>query len=74
MKRRMRFITWAKKDPDDETPIRYEFKGKDRVWRFTSDDEVSYSMLERIRNAWVESIEKVSTDQGEVWKAVLYED
>ena len=29
MARRMRFITWCNKDPEDETFIKYTFKEKD---------------------------------------------
>lgn len=79
-KRRMRFVTWAKKDPNDETPIRYTVRMKDPYYKtetikhYTSEEAVSYSTLERIRAAWVESIERVETEDGAVWEVVLYED
>lgn len=74
MSRRMRFITWAKKDVKDNTKINYTFKSVDKTYQFTSDDNVNYSMLTRIRYAWVESIKKVKTPKGEVWQVILYED
>jgi len=70
MKRRMRFVTWAKKDPNDSRPIHYTFKGSDGTQHFTSEDVVSFSTMERIRNAWVEKIELIDG----VWNAVIYED
>ena len=69
--RRQRFVTWAKKDPDDETPIDYTFRGNDGVHYFNSDcDYCTPSMMERIRNAWVESIKLVNGR----WKVVIYEE
>lgn len=82
MARRMRFGTWCKKDVEDETPINYVFKAKEWEWNggrmvretqvmhFTSEDTVTYAILSRIRNAWVESIERVDGR----WNVVLYED
>lgn len=75
MKRRMRFVTWAKKDPDDETKIFYTFRIKEtdkssKTIYFTSEDTVSYSMIERIRVAWIEKIEKVN----DAWNVIIYED
>ena len=71
MARRMRFQTWAKKDPEDTRRIFYLLTDKDgKIEVFTSEDTVSYSMLERVRNAWVRSIKLV----GETWYADLYED
>ena len=82
MARRMRFGTWCRKDPEDETPISYVFKAKEwewdgnemvektRVMHFTSEDVVSYSILRRIRKAWIESIEHADGR----WNVVLYED
>lgn len=74
-KRRMRFITWCKKDRDDETKIVYEFRAKDgEVMRFTSEDTVSIPMIYRIRYAWVESIELRREGDTDFWFAKLYED
>ena len=70
MKRRMRFITWASKDPDDDTKIFYTFRAKEKTLYFTSEDTVSFSMMERIRAAWVEKIEKVNN----AWNVIIYED
>lgn len=78
-KRRMRFITWCKKDLEDERKINYTFRnfedGKDAHW--TSEDTCNFSTMERIRNAWIESIELIKNEfnnpEGE-WYAVLYED
>ena len=69
-KRRTRFITWAKRDPDDERPMKITFKGSDGTQKFKSYDVVSYSMMERIRYAWIESIDLVN----DVWNVVIYED
>lgn len=70
VKRRMRFLTWAKKDPEDETPIDYTFTWADgTVSQFTSEDEVSYSFIEMVRNAWVDTIEKIDGR----WKVKIYE-
>ena len=74
-KRRTRFITWAKKDPDDETKISYVFEmhlddGSRELKTFTSEDPLPFWMLERVRNAWIDSINRTS----EGWYVVLYED
>ncbi len=69
--RRMRFITWAKKDPEDETKIVYSLRAyTGEIMNFTSEDKGSFSMLERLREAWVEKIEKVNG----CWHAKLYEE
>lgn len=79
-KRRMRFVTWARKDPEDETPIRYTFRMTDPAYKtecvryFTSEDSVPFSMLERVRAAWVEKIEKREDDLGVYWEVFIYED
>lgn len=77
-KRRMRFGTWCRKDEDDEHKINYTFTDSDgEVLYFTSEDIVSWSMLSRIRNAWIISIELIKNEfnnpEGE-WYAILYED
>ena len=79
MARRMRFITWCNKDPEDETFIKYTFKEKDADGNviekhFTSEDTCSFSFMERLRNAWVESIILVEKSWGNYWNVVLYED
>lgn len=79
MKRRMRFITWVKKDPDDTTKIVYTFKAKERDGEektvcFTSEDICTLSMLNRIREAWIEKIERVHNENEDYWNVVLYED
>lgn len=79
MARRMRFKTWAKKDPDDSTKIVYTFKAKEwdgstRTHYFTSEDNVPFSMLSRIREAWIEKVERVKNEFEDVWNVVLYED
>lgn len=78
-KRRVRFITWCRKSPDDETKIVYTYKMKEadgttETRYFTSEDIVSWSMLSRIRNAWVESIERVKNEFEDVWNVVIYDD
>lgn len=71
MARRMRFQTWAKKDPEDTRKIFYCLTGKDgNIEVFTSEDYVPFSMLERVRNAWVRSIKS----NGETWYVDIYED
>ena len=65
----MRFVTWANKDPEDETPIIYTFKAKEKTYHFTSEDILPFAMMERIRNAWVETIESCNG----VWNVVIYE-
>ncbi len=71
MARRTRFITWCRKDPNDETPINYTFKTSDKeILNFSSEDVVSFSTMERIRNAWIENIQLVNG----VWNVTIYED
>lgn len=77
--RRTRFVTWAKRVPDDETPIVYTFKakeptGEDRTYYFTSEDTVSFTMMERIRQAWIEKIDRVQNEFEDAWNVILYED
>lgn len=78
-KRRMRFGTWCRKDPDDETKIVYTFRmkeadGYEHTAYFTSEDGQSYSMLSRLREAWIEKIERVQNEFDDAWNVVLYED
>lgn len=78
-KRRMRFVTWCKKDPDDTTKIVYTFKatecdGQKHTMYFTSEDTVPYSLIERLRYAWIEKIDRVKNEFEDVWNVVLYED
>jgi hypothetical protein len=77
MARRTRFITWAKKDPTDETPIQYTFHMKDwngfeHTEHFTSEEPVStvpHLTMTRLQQAWVKSVELVDNK----WNVVLYE-
>lgn len=70
-KRRMRFITWCEKDPNDDSPIVYNFTDYNgEVHKFTSEDFVDYSMIKRIRQAWVTNIDNVDG----TWYVWLYED
>ena len=77
MARRMRFKTWCAKDPDDERKINYTFKGNDKTYYFTSEDELDLFAFLRVQRAWVESVELIKNEfnnpEGE-WYAVLYED
>lgn len=74
-KRRMRFGTWCNKDINDSTKIVYEFKtAEGKTLYFTSEDKQSFSMLARLRYAWIESIEYVSNEFSTHWYAKLYED
>lgn len=53
----MNFREWCKLDENDERKINYtlwDIKGKCHV--FTSDDTVSWEMLEKIRSSIIENI------------------
>ena len=70
-KRRTRFVTWCKRDPDDERKINYEFTDYNgHQYVFTSEDEVDLGLFRRISQAWIKNIELVDNE----WYAVLYED
>ena len=77
MARRMRFKTWCAKDPDDERKINYTFKGNDKTYYFTSEDELDLFAFLRVQRAWVESVELIKNEfnnpEGE-WYVVIYED
>ena len=69
-KRRMRFVTWCKKDVNDERKINYTLKTyDDKVLNFTSEEEQPRSMLIRLQNAWIDKIKLVNNE----WFATLYE-
>ena len=69
-KRRMRFVTWCKKDVNDERKINYTLKTYDyKVLNFTSEEEQQRSMLIRLQNAWIDKIKLVNNE----WFANLYE-
>ena len=79
MARRMRFGTWCRKDPDDETPIHYTFKmkewdGEEHTEFFTSDDICSWTMLNRLRQAWIDKIELIDNEFCKSWHVIIYED
>ena len=70
-KRRMRFVTWCKKDVNDERKINYTLKTYDyKVLNFTSEEEKPRSMLIRLQNAWIDKIKLVNNE----WFANLYEE
>lgn len=70
-KRRMRFVTWCKKDVNDERKINYTLKTYDyKVLNFTSEEEQPRSMLIRLQNAWIDKIKLVNNE----WFATLYEE
>ena len=76
--RRTRFGTWCKRDPEDTTKIVYTFHmkeadGREHTEYFTSEDPQSWSMLSRLRNAWIQKIEKVTNEFQDAWYAELYE-
>ena len=74
-KRRMRFGTWCKKDPDDTTMIAYTFTDSDgHTTYFTSEDSCSFTFIGRLRNAWIKKIELIENEFGKQWNAVLYEE
>ena len=76
MARRMRFVTWCKKDPEDERKINYTFKHSNgHVSHFTSEYELSLHIFLKVQNAWIENIELVNQSEnfaGE-WNVILYE-
>lgn len=80
MARRMRFGTWCKKDPEDTRKIVYTFHMKENDGTkhdryFTSEDIVSWSMLSRIRQAWIKEIKLVNNEfERDTWFVELYED
>ena len=70
-KRRMRFVTWCKKDVNDKRKINYTLKTYDyKVLNFTSEEEQPRSMLIRLQNAWIDKIKLVNNE----WFATLYEE
>ena len=69
-KSRMRFITWATKDVEDTRKIIYTFKEDGSIQHFTSEDYVSPEIMNKIRYAWIESIELIDN----VWNVILYAD
>ena len=70
MKRRTRFVTWAKRDPEDTKAMKITFKSTDGVIKLNSGQPISYSMMERIREAWIESVELVDNE----WIIIIYEE
>ena len=67
----MRFVTWCKKDVNDERKINYTLKTyDDKVLNFTSEEEQPRSMLIRLQNAWIDKIKLVNNE----WFATLYEE
>ena len=71
MARRMRFVTWCKKDVNDERKIHYTLRTyDDNVLKFTSEEEQPRSMLNRVRNSWIDKIELVNNE----WFVTLYEE
>ena len=78
-KRRMRFGTWCRKDPEDETMIVYavhfkEWDGTIKTEYFTSDDIVSVSTIHRLREMWIKTVERVKNEFQDAWVVELYED
>lgn len=70
-KRRMRFVSWCKKDINDERKINYTLKTYDgKVLNFTSDEKQSCIMIFRLKYAWIEKIELVNNE----WFVTLYEE
>ena len=71
MEKRMTFLTWAKKDPNDETPLKIVLKpSKGRAMKFSSEKAITFAEMERLRRAYVRKVEKVN----DVWEIELYED
>ena len=70
-KRRMRFITWCKKDINDKRKINYTLKTYDeKIEKFTSEDLMPHSMMVRLQTAWIDTIELVDNE----WNVLLYEE
>ena len=70
-KRRMRFVTWCKKDVNDKRKINYTLKTyDDKVLNFTSEEEQTHSMLIRLQNDWIDKIKLVNNE----WFVTLYEE
>ena len=58
MKGRKRYLTWCKEDPNDQRKINYKCHYDGRDITFTSDDNMSYSMLRWLQNwAMIDNIE-----------------
>ena len=69
-KRRTRFVTWCKRDIDDERKINYRFTDfRGSTMCFTSEDYCEPSFMHRLRNAWIKNIELINNE----WFAELYE-
>lgn len=69
--RRTRFQTWAKRNPDDTTPMRITFNTyDDKVMHLESGKEISYSLMWRVQSAWIESVNLINDE----WHIVIYED
>lgn len=69
--KRMTFLTWAKKDPNDETPLKITLRSFDGLTMcFDSDTPISHSTMEKLRKSWVSNVKK----ENGVWILDLYED
>ena len=69
--KRMRFLTWCKKDINDERKINYTIKTyENEVIKFTSDEPQTNSMLRRLQEMWIDKIELINNE----WFVSLYED
>ena len=69
--RRMRFRTWAKKDPNDNRKINYTFTNSNgKTTKFTSEDDIDITLFMKVTRAWIKKIELVNNE----WYAELYED
>lgn len=72
MARRMRFKTWCAKDPDDTHKINFTFKSNNRIYYFTSEEEIDLFLFLKVQDAWIKNIEFDTIK--EEWYVVLYED
>ena len=79
MEKRIKLKNWWQEDIDDERKINYIFINNktNKTYYFTNEDSLSYGITERLRHAWIESIELIQNEfnnpEGE-WYVTLYED
>ena len=73
MKRITRFVTWCKRDTEDERKIKYTFTDcEGSTFKFTSEQSIAETSLTmtRLQNSWIRKIELIENE----WHAELYED
>lgn len=79
MEKGIRLKDWWRENIDDERKINYIFINSktNKIYYFTNEDSLSHGITERLRHAWIESIELINDEfnnpEGE-WYVTLYED